>query len=156
MLASCIGDEPTEDPVLGEEEASSGPFWIPIDGCATSIGVAPDDTVWVLGCGTQADREVWYWRREGDGFGDTPIWTRTSQTGASIFVDNAGQAIVKTSQGHQWFYILVNHDGRVARPTGQWTRWQLFSDGTLADAQFNHDEPYLVFHTTADFGVNPF
>lgn len=181
-LVGCGADETDlPDGELGQEEAS-GLDWIRVpEGCATSIAVSPDDTIWVIGCDTNPDGSIWYMRLEGD-FAQSPVWTETNGRAQRVSVDNGGLAWVMTSTGAAYRAMLTDTTGNdrpgnpsVMLPTGEWTPFGVEPVGeggyghfglpaawfTRASTQqrarsvdllFNHQDASLVFHSSEDAG----
>jgi hypothetical protein len=125
FFIGCAADSATEtDDGLGEATSEARPEWWPLgSGCADTIGVAPDDVLWVTGCDGRLDNSVWYMRYEVSCFdgicGDFPVWHDARGAGARIAVYNNGNVFVVTSNGVVYGATWTNQSG-VALPTGRW------------------------------------
>jgi hypothetical protein len=129
--------------------------WIRVGDCATAIGVSPDDTLWLVGCDTRADGDIWYTRLEGDGFADSRVWALTHGRGKKLFVDDAGQAYTTTSSNDRFWSTVTRTNGNPpTTPTLDWAPWIVSLNGTIQDQMFNHLESYMVFHTASDGSPN--
>jgi len=150
---SACGEEPS-DATEGEQgvvrQHTFG--WVRIGDCATSIGVSPDDTLWLVGCDNRADGDIWYTRLEGDAFAQSRAWIQTSGRGKWVNVDDAGSPYVTTSSGDRYYAAVNTTNGKTpATPSGNWTIWFRSSDG-VQDVLFNHSESYLLFQTANELG----
>ena len=125
--------------------------WVRIGDCATSIGVSPDDTLWLVGCDAAADGDIWYTRLDGDVFAQSRVWIQTNGRAQRVSVDDGGEPQATTSSGGQYVATITRTNGNPpAAPTGEWAVW--ISDGATL---FNHLESFLVFQTQNDVGVAP-
>lgn len=146
MVAAC-GAPPTE--VDHDEEALVAPQWIFVDTCATSIAVAADDTIWVVGCDNRADGDIWYMRDVCEGLACGPSWIKTAGRASRVAVDPQGNAIAVSSSG--WptkeLFSNVNH---IATPTGAWSHENFPSDCVSGLAQRNPGSFALGFVTPVE------
>jgi hypothetical protein len=105
-----FADEPTSS---DEQEAGSGKEWVAIaaGGCATSLGVSPNNVLYVTGCDAGVvNKSVWRLAEE---------WSLTSGTGTRIGVDHAGLAEVIRNNGQPYFASVTSTDARhVCEATG--------------------------------------
>ncbi len=125
--------------------------WQLVNDCATSIGVSPDDTIWIVGCDSRADGDIWYMRLVDDPNGLGPAqqaWTKTKGRSRRVTVDDAGQGQAITSTGISFYAHLPDTNARtVVKPTGDWDQ-NLTASTCLSDFSMYHLDNLLVFATS--------
>ncbi len=156
-IAACTDASITaEDELADEDQQSVQPAlaWQRAGGCAISIGVSPDDTIWVVGCENTADSNIWYMQIE-DVPGElvtTEVWTMTNGRARRVVVDNGGEPQAITSSGAVLFnrVTTTNVQGQaVFRPGMDWktVNPQIPRFPCVMDLGVIHRENYLLFHT---------
>jgi hypothetical protein len=150
LLAGCAADIETEG-ILGEAAADGDPFWQPLGtGCADTIGVAPNDVLWVTGCDGRPDNSVWYMRYEVECYegicADVPVWYEGKGSGKRITVFKDGNVFVVTSGGAVHGATWQNKNG-VAVPTGRWRQPIVAPDCVNQLAGYVADPGGLTFET---------
>jgi hypothetical protein len=155
MVAAVAFTACAEDPSAADQ-ADQGLVghhlvWQLVNVCAASIGVAPDDTIWIVGCDTRADGDIWYMRMVDDPSGLGPAqqaWTLTKGQGRRITVDDAGQGQAITSTGTSFYAHLPDTNARtVVKPSGDWD--QVLSPSTcVSEKSMYHLDNLLVFETS--------
>lgn len=112
--AACTTEPVAEDPTSSDEQEAGIREWVAIaaGGCATSLGVSPNNVLYVTGCDAGVvDKSVWRLAEE---------WSPTSGTGTRIDVDHAGLAEVIRNNGQPFFARVTSTDERhVCQATGE-------------------------------------
>jgi hypothetical protein len=148
-FAGC-GQEPS--PTDQDQQALVGHRleWKQVNVCATSIGVAPDDTIWVVGCDNRADGDIWYMRladRRNSFDPGNQVWALTKGRAARVTVDAGGQAFAITSTGASLTADVQSKDANtVFKPSGNF-QTLLHPDTCLMDTTMYHLDDFLVFVT---------
>ncbi len=147
-LFACAEDQPATGEIDQGVVRQHQFGWVRIGDCATSIGVSPDDTLWLIGCDAAADGDIWYTRLDGDVFAQSRAWVQTNGRAQRVLVDDGGQPSVTTSSGAQYQPTIPLTDSKhTATPTGDWMPW--VTDATM----MNHLESYLLFQTPNKLGA---
>ena len=156
LLAACTDASiTTEDELSNDEQAVESQMrWNRATGCAISIAVAPDNTIWVVGCESSADGNIWYMQIK-----DVPgelvteeVWTMTNGRAHRVVVDNGGEPEGVTNAGAVLFNRVTtkNVGGKAIFMPG--LNWKTVSPEIprfpcVMDLGVIHLENYMLFHT---------
>lgn len=152
LLIACVA-EPAPDTDSEHATQSTqevGARWTHISGCARTIAVSPDDTIWVTGCTGGANKEVWYLHPRDP-------WALSVAHATRINVDNGGQVYAATADGALWIDLVpITKANEISFPSDEWVLWGV-PPGPVAfrDVLFNHLDQVLLFRT-ANAGTVPF
>lgn len=164
LPAACATDAPDTDLAdetsADDDQAASVLTWVQEpNACATSIDVAPDNTIWVVGCDIDANGNgsVWTMRREVscvDGFcSENPEWDGSSGRGKRVTVDNGGEPNVITAAGERWGGTV--RIPRTGPNRGKYIPTLEFEQNLnskflcLRDFRFQHVDSYHTYLSTA-------
>jgi hypothetical protein len=153
-IAACTDASITADEESADEQAATPLSWQRAGGRAISIGVSPDDTIWVVGWENTADSNIWYMQVK-----DVPgelvteeVWTMTNGRAKRVVVDNGGEPQGITSSGAVLFnrVTTTNVQGQaVFKPGVDWKTVdpQIPRFPCVMDLGVIHRENYLLFQT---------
>jgi len=150
-LAACVETPSTLDQA-DQDLVGHRLAWQLVNDCATSIGVSPDDTIWVVGCDNRADGDIWYMRMADGTKSLEPsqqLWTKTKGQGRRVTVDNAGQAAAITSTGALKTPSFPLTDARtIVKPDDKDWIDAVNPTTCLMDMTMYHLDNFLVFQTS--------
>lgn len=119
LLAACA-DSPAQ--VESDQNALTTVSWVRVNDCATSIGVSPDDTIWISACSAGANGDIWYMRDKCSGFTCDQDWHITKGQGSYVNVSNSGSPMMLTAAGVAYSSNSDPPSARIVVPDGTWSR----------------------------------
>lgn len=166
LLAACTDAATTAGDEVASEDAQEATqlTWKRVENPnarATSIGVSPDNTIWVVNAPVppatfNTDRTITYMRVvdiPGTLFSEEQ-WIETNGKARTVTVDNGGEPEAVTNAGRVLFNEMTLTNG-IYTPSRNWHIAQEKRGATtcVKDIGVVHLENYMVFHT-GDDGAN--